>query len=291
MKALNEACQIWVEQEIERGLEEGKSKYLIGKEVAAQILKLFEVEVKPHTIEQRAHRVENELLTNVSKEVPTSYKVLKEILESNEEEIGNIVSRATSEYRSEKAKVRRAERDERLIELSNVEAPLPQKKYPIIYADPPWQYQHMISVSREIEEQYPTMTIEDICSLGIQDVTTPDAMLFLWVPPSLLENGLKVISSWGFIFLTSMIWDKQKIGMGYYTRQQHENILIAKKGTAIVPDPSTLSPSVISEPRTEHSKKPGKMYEIIERMYPNLPKIEIFARTKRDGWDSWGNEV
>lgn len=287
LPSINEACQLYIEQEIEAGLEQGKSKYQIGKEVAAQILKLFEVEVKPRTIEKRAERI----ATNVAKGIPTSYKVVKEILEGKEEELGKIVSKATTEYRSERAKERRAERTERLIELSKIEAPLPQKRFPIIYADPPWQYDHLISVSREIEEQYPTMSIEEICSMGIQDITTPDAMLFLWVPPSFLPKGLLVISSWGFSYLTSMVWDKQKIGLGYYARQQHEHILIAGKGTPIVPDPSTLSPSIISAKRTEHSKKPVQMYEVIERMYPKLPKIELFSRKPRDGWEAWGNEA
>ena len=84
---------------------------------------------------------------------------------------------------------------------------------------------------------------------------------------------------------------KDKFGMGVYVRQQHELLLIGKRGLGIVPDPSTLSSSVIEATRRGHSRKPDEAYEIIERMYPELPKIELFARQTRPGWEAWGNEV
>ena len=203
----------------------------------------------------------------------------------------NQILKAAKEIRSERAGARRAARTEKLVQISNANAPLPKdRKYPVIYADPPWQYDHLVSVSREIENQYPTMSIEDICAMPVGDLTTPDAMLFLWAPPSFLHKGIRVIEAWGFAYLTSMVWDKQKIGMGYYARQQHEHVLLAYRGTAIVPDPYALSTSIVSAPRGEHSEKPAAFYEIIERMYPELPKVELFARSKRDGWATWGNQ-
>ena len=79
--------------------------------------------------------------------------------------------------------------------------------------------------------------------------------------------------------------------MGVYLRQQHEHLLLGKRGLGIVPDPSTLSSSVIQASRREHSRKPEKAYDIVELMYPDLPKIELFARQARPGWQAWGNEV
>jgi N6-adenosine-specific RNA methylase IME4 len=88
-----------------------------------------------------------------------------------------------------------------------------------------------------------------------------------------------------------MVWDKQSIGMGIYVRQQHELLVIASHGAPITATPSTLPASVFSIPRGKHSEKPKIVYEFIERMYPGLPKIELFARSRRAGWDAWGNEV
>ena len=211
-----------------------------------------------------------------------------EIVARGEKEI----LQAAKEIRATRANNRRAERTERLIELSNANAPLvSDRRYPIIYADPPWEYDHLISVSREIENQYPTMDIDAICALPVNDTATEDAMLFLWVPPSFLHKGIRVIEAWGFNYLTSMVWDKMVMGMGYYARQQHEHLLLASRGTAIVPDPSSLSSSVVSAKRTEHSAKPAKFYDIIENMYPALPKIELFARNERPGWSTFGNQV
>jgi len=120
---------------------------------------------------------------------------------------------------------------------------------------------------------------------------TADAMLFLWTPPPLLTDAIAIMEAWGFGYVTNAVWVKDKIGMGVYLRQQHELLLICKRGNCIVPDPSLLSPSVIQAPRRAHSEKPDEAYELIERMYPDLPKIELFARNAREGWAVWGNQA
>jgi N6-adenosine-specific RNA methylase IME4 len=116
-------------------------------------------------------------------------------------------------------------------------------------------------------------------------------MLFLWVPAPLLLKGVQALKAWGFDYCTNMVWDKQSIGMGIYVRQQHELLIIASRGNPIVASPPTLPASVFSSPRGKHSEKPIIVYEFIEQMYPDLPKIELFARSRRAGWDAWGNEV
>ena len=135
------------------------------------------------------------------------------------------------------------------------------------------------------------MSVEDICALTVANLATPDAMLFLWAPAPLLTDAINVMTAWGFEYATNAVWVKDRIGMGVYVRQQHELLLIGKRGQGIVPDPSLLSSSVIEAPRREHSRKPEQVYELIERMYPELPKIELFARQARSGWMAWGNEV
>jgi N6-adenosine-specific RNA methylase IME4 len=87
-----------------------------------------------------------------------------------------------------------------------------------------------------------------------------------------------------------MVWVKDKIGTGIYVRQRHEYLLIGKRGNPITPRPGSQPDSVIEAPRDRHSAKPEKVYDIIEEMYPALPKIELFCRSPRDGWSVWGNQ-
>jgi N6-adenosine-specific RNA methylase IME4 len=195
--------------------------------------------------------------------------------------------------RAERAETRRAERIAKIVEISNANAPLPEdRKYPIILADPPWSYEHPpFSESRKIENHYPTMPLEEICALPVTQLATENALLFIWTPPPILEQCFQVIRGWGFEYRTGFVWAKDKIGMGMYLRQQHEHLLICRRGEIPLPPPNARPPSVISAPRREHSRKPDEAYELIEQMYPELPKIELFAREKRKGWDVWGNEV
>ena len=199
---------------------------------------------------------------------------------------------ASKQVRAEKAEARYAARDAKLVALSRVDAPFPERRFPVILADPPYRYERKWSVSRDIDvNHYPTMATEEICALPVADLATPDAMLFLWTPAPLLTDALAIMKAWNFEFVTNAVWVKDKIGMGVYLRQQHELLLIGKRGTAIVPAPGNLSSSVIQAARREHSKKPDEAYELIERMYPSLPKIELFARGPREGFAAWGNEV
>ena len=175
-------------------------------------------------------------------------------------------------------------------EKNNSPPPVPTGKYSVIYADPPWEYEHPISTSREIENQYPTMPIEEIKSVNIP--ADDNSIIFLWVTSPMLEKGLEVMNAWGFTYRTNMVWVKDKIGMGWYVRQQHELLLIGVRGDGIgMPLPENKPSSVVTAPRGEHSSKPFEMYNLIEKMYPNHTRIELFARNRRDGWDSWGNDV
>jgi len=164
-------------------------------------------------------------------------------------------------------------------------------KFPVILADPPWRYGHPISDSRKIENQYPTQTIEEICDLQVAKIITDNAILFLWVTTPMLKKGLKVLEAWGFDYRTSMVWVKPSIGPGQWVRQRHEYILIGVRGSIPTPKGSDKPDSVIEAPRQEHSKKPEVVYEIIEKMYPELPKVELYARQSRNGWDAWGYEA
>jgi N6-adenosine-specific RNA methylase IME4 len=198
-------------------------------------------------------------------------------------------------------KLRRTDHMAKLIEIGNHNTPLAtDRKYPIILADPPWQFKFFEQGTRSPEDHYGTMPLDEICALPIPDLATPDAVLFLWVPSALLfKHAPPVLEAWGFTYRVNVVWVKdyaaderaRKRGLGWYVRQHHELMLIATRGDRIRPDPSEMPSSVIYAPRREHSRKPDEAYALIEHMYPTLPKIELFARGTRAGWAAWGNQA
>lgn len=162
--------------------------------------------------------------------------------------------------------------------------------FPVIYADPPWRYEHVKTENRAIENQYPTMALEEICALSVPVIAAPNCVLFLWATSPKLAEAMRVIEAWGFTYRTCAVWVKDKIGMGYYFRQRHELLLVATRGELPVPEPSDRHDSVIEGERTEHSAKPVEFYEVIEAMYPEYRRIELFSRNPRLGWAGWGNQ-
>ncbi len=213
----------------------------------------------------------------------------REIVAKGEREI----LQAAKEIRAARGEVRRAERIEKIVEISKGNAPLGQiaERYPVVYADPPWRYEHAESDSRAIENQYPTMALDDIKALPVADITMDDCILFMWATSPKLHEAFQLLDAWGFGYRTCAVWDKQKIGMGYYFRQQHELLLVAVKGSPPTPKPADRPSSVFSYPRGPHSAKPVEVYEILEAMYPELPKLEMFCRSPREGWGAWGNQA
>jgi N6-adenosine-specific RNA methylase IME4 len=166
---------------------------------------------------------------------------------------------------------------------------LPKGVYEIIYCDPPWRYDFAETDNRKIENQYPTMDIEEIKNLKLPHIAE-NALLLIWATAPKLIEALQVIESWGFKYKTHGIWDKCKIGMGYWFRGQHELLLVATRGNFSPPEPENRNSSIYSESREQHSNKPYFYYEWIEHSFGAKNKIELFSRNKRDGWESWGNE-
>lgn len=167
---------------------------------------------------------------------------------------------------------------------------LPEGKYSVILADPPWTYDNT-GVEGAVDKEYPTMTIQELCDLPIKELVSENAVLFLWTTNPILEECFPVIRSWGFNYKTNFCWIKKnrKTGIGFYVRGMHELLLICIKGQML---PEFIPLSIIEENATEHSKKP-EIYDLIEKMYPNQKYIELFARNnkKREGWNYWGNEA
>lgn len=170
------------------------------------------------------------------------------------------------------------------------------KKYNIIYADPPWQYRDR-KCNGACEQHYNTMKLEDICELPIKDIADKDCILFLWATYPMLKESLELMKAWGFKYKTiGFQWVKQNksgngffFGLGRWTRGNTECCLIATKGK-----PQRVNNNVgqlIVSPLRKHSQKPDEARQKIVDLMGDIPRIELFARQYADGWDCWGNEV
>ena len=162
------------------------------------------------------------------------------------------------------------------------------KRYRVIYADPPWSYNDKQDTPQlgGAVKHYPTMPLEDICDIPVP--AEKNAVLFLWTTSPMLEDAFKVINAWGFNYKSSFIWDKISHAMGHYNSVRHEFLLIATRGKC-TPDVPKLLDSVVSIERTEHSRKPKEFRDMIDMLYPIGERLEMFARDAAEGWDVWGN--
>ena len=172
------------------------------------------------------------------------------------------------------------------------------KKYSVIYADPPWSFKTYSDKGkdRSPENHYNVMNFKDICNLPVNNIANDNSVLLMWVIDPLLDKAFKVIDAWGFKYKTvGFTWAKTNkkslgffTGLGYWTRGNPEMCLLATKGKP--KRQSKAVPQLVVSQRERHSKKPDIIYTHIENLL-NGPYIELFARQKREGWDSWGNEV
>ena len=185
-------------------------------------------------------------------------------------------------------KVKEAERE--VEQEPETETPeLPDTEYNVVYADPPWRYDFSKTSNREIENQYETMSLSEIKALDVP--AGDDAVLYLWATAPKLPEAVDVLEEWGFEYTTNLVWDKEKMGMGYWSRVQHEHLLIGTRGDVSPPATGDRRRSVIREERGEHSSKPDTVADMIADQHDGADLIELFARDERDGWDSWGNEA
>lgn len=197
---------------------------------------------------------------------------------------------ARGEAISAKEVVKQARKD--VQPLVREPAPMPTGKFSVIYADPPWQTDFRRGDDRDVENHYPTMPLEAICALDVPSICAADCVLFLWATQPLLPVAFEVIRNWGFHYKTGAVWHKTGAGMGYYFRVDVEHLLVATHGQPGVPDPSDRVSSLISAPKSRHSEKPAMVRQIIEKMYPNGKRIELFGRGEEpEGWSFWANEA
>ena len=180
--------------------------------------------------------------------------------------------------------------------------PLPNKKYGIIYADPPWTFKNYSNEKSDsnADHHYPCMSMEDIAKIPVQDIADKDCILFMWCTDPLLNKQIPIIESWGFTYKTvGFHWvktnkDKSKnlyaVGTGYWTRANNEICILATKGKISRVKGSNVHRLVVAD-RGKHSKKPAIIRDKIVELCGDLPRIELFARQRVEGWDCWGNEI
>ena len=229
--------------------------------------------------------------------LPASWRTLYELTKLTDEQFEARLSTGGIHPEMERRDIvvaaireRRAERE---AELGAFQAALPQRCYGVLYADPPWRFEPYVGETSNAlaEDHYPTMTLDAIKALDISSIAADDCALFLWATVPMLPHALEAMAASGFAYKSGFAWAKDRAGTGYWNRNQHELLLVGTRGDIPAPAMGVQWPSLIQAPRGRHSEKPAVFYDLIEAYFPNLPKIELFARTARPGWDCWGAEA
>ena len=185
---------------------------------------------------------------------------------------------------------------------ADIQAYIEQDKYNVIYADPPWAYSNT-STRSNVDTLYAgCLDIEGVCDYEVEgkrvsELMADNAILFLWTTYPFLQESFRVVEAWGFSYKTvGFVWVKQNIkneglffGIGNYTRSNSEICLIGTKGKLPRQDNSILNTQLA--PRLSHSTKPHLFRSLIEKLYGELPRLELFARERFAGWDAVGNQI
>ena len=174
-------------------------------------------------------------------------------------------------------------------------------KFNTILADPAWRFHNRtgkIAPEHKNLYRYPTLSLEEIKAIPVQDCVLSSAHLYLCVPNALLDEGLEVMKAWGFKYKTNLVWHKIRKdggsdggGVGFYFRNATELILFGTAGkTARTLDPGRTQVNLIASRKQGHSRKPDELYDLIERCSEGA-YLELFARRRRQNWEQWGNQV
>jgi N6-adenosine-specific RNA methylase IME4 len=174
-----------------------------------------------------------------------------------------------------------------------------ERNYATILADPPWQFQNRtgkIAPEHRRLLRYPTMRLQEILDLPVSELAATQSHLYLWVPNALLTEGLRVMKAWGFTYKSNIVWQKIRKdggpdgrGVGFYFRNVTELVLFGVRGGMRTLKPGRTQVNTLATRKREHSRKPDEIFDIIESCSPK-PRLELFARFRRNGWAQWGNE-
>ena len=175
------------------------------------------------------------------------------------------------------------------------------QQFATILADPPWRFQNAtgkIAPEHKRLARYPTLSLDEICGLPVQNISLDTAHLYLWIPNALLPEGLRTMEAWGFKYKSNLIWHKVRKdgasdgrGVGFYFRNVTEILLFGIRGkNARTLPPARSTVNILQTRKREHSRKPDEFYKVIESCSPG-PYLELFARGATPGWQSWGNQA
>tara|TARA_B100000963_G_scaffold339270_1_gene336893 strand:+ start:225 stop:845 length:621 start_codon:yes stop_codon:yes gene_type:complete len=173
-------------------------------------------------------------------------------------------------------------------------------KFGTILADPPWEFQNStgkVAPKHKRLKRYETMSLEEIKLMPVSRLSANKSHLYLWVPNAFIKEGIEVMEEWGFKYKTNIVWHKIRKdggpdgrGVGFYFRNTTELVLFGVKGTKVrTLKPGRTQVNIIRTRKREHSRKPDELYKIIEKCSWG-PFLELFARGKRKGWTSWGDQ-
>ncbi len=186
---------------------------------------------------------------------------------------------------------------------------LPEQKFDIIYADPPWDYDGKLQFDKSSKSaenidfarnifissavfKYPTLKLEQLVQIPIHRIAKDDCLLFMWTSSPHLVHAIELGNAWGFEYRTvAFVWDKMVHNPGKYTLSNCELCLVFKRGRIPTPRGARNIQQLIRSPRKKHSEKPKEVLQAIEKMFPTQERIELFARKKPVGWSVWGLEV
>jgi N6-adenosine-specific RNA methylase IME4 len=172
--------------------------------------------------------------------------------------------------------------------------PLPPGPWDLVYADPPWRFRFHSERRRRIENHYPTMTVGEIASLPVREIAADRSVLFLWSPSIKVDEALEVLRTWGFRYATLAVWDKGRLGLGFWFRHRDELLLVGVRGDVPLPPQRRRPDSILVYPRTGHSTKPAEVRTMVDRMTRRWARrrIELFARGRPPrGWTYWGDQA
>jgi len=276
-----EACQLFIEQEIQEGLAIGKTPSQIGKELVPWLQKLFEVAIPPRTIEQRARRQKD--ATFVAIEPNSTETNPPKFLVNTQDEILHKASEIRKEKKEKQIQFQQEKRQE------IIEQPIPENKYQTIVIDPPWPTEKIIRDERPNQDifNYPTMSIEEITNFKTSEFAADNCHIYMWSTHKFLPVAFLILDSWGFKYQCLMTWRKN-VGMTPFSwMYSTEHILFGRKGNLPL-----LKMGVrldFDAKVREHSRKPEIFYETVKSVSPG-PRIDIFSREKHEGFDQFGNE-
>jgi len=200
-------------------------------------------------------------------------------------------------YKEIKKEEKKAERIEvikqQIIDIEEGELPELKGLFDVVSVDPPWPYEgeskkvtSFDSVGRRVANPYPEMSIEEIKEIELP--LMDDSIVLLWTTHKFLPNAFEILKEWGFDYKATLVWNKQKIGMGAWFRMQCEFCLVGVKGKPYWEN--TTFRDIFEEPRREHSRKPDLFFDMIEKITLGR-RLEYFSREKRDGWEVYGNDI